>query len=66
MSEENWFFRLSAYAGKLHDLISSGELRIEPASRRTEVLAFIAGGLEDFSASRSVARARGWGIRRAR
>ncbi len=60
--EENWFFRLSAYAGRLHDLISSGELRIEPVSRRNEVLAFIAGGLEDFSASRSVARARGWGI----
>jgi methionyl-tRNA synthetase len=26
------------------------------------VLSFIAGGLEDFSASRSIARARGWGI----
>lgn len=62
VSEENWFFRLSRYAGQLHDLISSGQLRIEPASRRNEVLGFIAGGLEDFSASRSVARARGWGI----
>ena len=62
VSEENWFFRLSRYAGQLHDLISSGRLRIEPASRRNEVLGFIAGGLEDFSASRSVARARGWGI----
>jgi methionyl-tRNA synthetase len=62
VSEENWFFRLSRYAGQLHDLISSGELRIEPASRRNEVLGFIAGGLEDFSASRSVTRARGWGI----
>ena len=62
IAEENWFFRLSRYASQLHDLISSGELRIEPASRRNEVLGFIAGGLEDFSASRSVARARGWGI----
>ena len=62
VAEENWFFRLSRYAGQLHDLISSGQLRIEPASRRNEVLGFIAGGLEDFSASRSVARARGWGI----
>ena len=34
--------------------------------RRNEVLGFIAGGLEDFSASRSVARARGWGIAGAR
>ena len=62
VAEENWFFRLSRYAGQLHDLISSGRLRIEPAARRNEVLGFIAGGLEDFSASRSTARARGWGI----
>jgi methionyl-tRNA synthetase len=62
VAEENWFFRLSRYAGQLADLISTGELRIEPASRRNEVLGFIAGGLEDFSVSRSVGRARGWGI----
>jgi methionyl-tRNA synthetase len=62
VAEENWFFRLSRYAGQLHGLISSGRLRIEPAARRNEVLSFIAAGLEDFSASRSTARARGWGI----
>jgi len=62
VAEENWFFRLSRYAGQLRDLITSGRLRIEPAARRNEVLGFIAGGLEDFSASRSTARARGWGI----
>ena len=62
VQEENWFFRLSRYAGALHDAITSGQLRIEPASRRNEVLGFIAGGLEDFSASRSVERARSWGI----
>jgi methionyl-tRNA synthetase len=62
VSEENWFFRLSRYGGRLHDLITSGALRIEPAGRRNEVLAFIAGGLEDFSVSRSTSRARGWGI----
>jgi methionyl-tRNA synthetase len=62
VAEDNWFFRLSKYADRLHAEISSGRLRIEPASRRNEVLGFIAGGLEDFSASRSVARARGWGI----
>ncbi|SFQ05733.1 methionine--tRNA ligase [Actinomadura madurae] len=62
VSEENWFFRLSRYTGRLHDLISSGRLRIEPAERRNEVLALIAGGLEDFSVSRSTERARGWGI----
>jgi methionyl-tRNA synthetase len=62
VAEKNWFFRLSRYAGRLHDLISSGSLRIEPAGRRGEVLGFIEAGLEDFSASRSTARARGWGI----
>ena len=62
VAEENWFFRLSRYTGQLHELISSGRLRIEPAARRNEVLGFIAGGLEDFSVSRSTARARGWGI----
>jgi len=62
VAEQNWFFRLSRYEGQLHDLIGSGRLRIEPGARRNEVLAFVAGGLDDFSASRSVARARGWGI----
>jgi methionyl-tRNA synthetase len=62
VSEENWFFRLSRYGARLHDAISTGALRIEPAGRRNEVLAFIAGGLADFSVSRSTERARGWGI----
>jgi methionyl-tRNA synthetase len=62
VAEENWFFRLSRYADRLREEIVSGRLRIEPAGRRNEVLSFIAGGLEDFSVSRSVARARGWGI----
>jgi methionyl-tRNA synthetase len=62
VSERNWFFRLSRYAGPLHDLIGSGRLRVEPSGRRNEVLAFIASGLEDFSISRSTRRALGWGI----
>ncbi len=62
VSEENWFFRLSRYGEQLHDLISTGRLRIEPAVRRNEALSFIAAGLEDFSISRSRDRARGWGI----
>jgi len=62
LAEENWFFRLSKYQGEIHDAIKSGVLNIEPAARRNEVLAFIAGGLHDFSVSRSRHRARGWGI----
>ena len=62
VTEENWFFRLSRYAGPLREAITAGQLRIEPAGRRNEVLAFIDGGLEDFSVSRPAMRAGGWGI----
>jgi methionyl-tRNA synthetase len=62
VSEQNWFFRLSRYAGQLRGLITDAAIRIEPAERRNEVLALIDGGLEDFSVSRSTERARGWGI----
>ncbi|MPZ67250.1 MAG: methionine--tRNA ligase [Pseudonocardiaceae bacterium] len=62
ISEENWFFKLSRYEDRLRELIGSGELRIEPESRRNEVLGFINTGLQDFSISRSTDRARGWGI----
>jgi methionyl-tRNA synthetase len=60
--ERNWFFRLSRYQDALLDLIESRRLRIEPEHRRNEVLAFIRGGLSDFSVSRAQARAQGWGI----
>ncbi|MEV6524435.1 methionine--tRNA ligase [Longispora sp. NPDC051575] len=62
VAEENWFFRLSRYAGPIRDAIVSGRLRIEPAARRNEVLAFLDSGLRDLSVSRSTDRARGWGI----
>ncbi len=62
VSEENWFFRLSRYGDALRERIAAGTLRIEPASRRNEVLALIDSGLRDFSVSRSQSRARGWGI----
>jgi methionyl-tRNA synthetase len=62
VAEENWFFRLSRYTDRLRELISGGQLRIEPAARRNEVLALIKDGLHDFSISRSHTRAHGWGI----
>jgi len=39
VAEDNWFFRLSRYAGQLRGLITDGTIRIEPAERRNEVLA---------------------------
>src|SRR5580658_3647556 len=62
IAEENWFFRLARYGPALRAAIIRGELRIEPAGRRNEVLAFIDGGLEDFSVSRPAERAGGWAI----
>jgi methionyl-tRNA synthetase len=62
VAEENWFFRLSAYQGHVERLIASGELAVHPEPFREEVLAFVRGGLQDISVSRSISRARGWGI----
>ena len=57
--EENFFFRLSAYSGWLRDAIVGGRLRIDPESRRNEVLGIIDSGLKDFSVSRARVK---WGI----
>jgi methionyl-tRNA synthetase len=62
VEEENYFFRLSNYQEKLEKMIESDEYRVVPESRKNEVLSFVRGGLQDFSISRSQARARNWGV----
>ncbi len=62
VEEENYFFRLSKYQQKLEQLISSNTYEVIPESRKNEVLSFIRMGLEDFSMSRSVERAKNWGV----
>ncbi|MFJ5289174.1 methionine--tRNA ligase [Streptomyces sp. NPDC088348] len=62
VTERNYFFRLSRYGNQLLEELSSGRLKIYPESRLNEVTSFIRAGLEDISISRSVERARGWGI----
>ena len=62
IEEENYFFRLSAYQKQLEEVFEKNEIVIIPEHRRNEVLSFIRSGLEDFSISRSRARAREWGI----
>lgn len=62
VKEENWFFRLSKYQKMLEQVIEKDDLQIFPKHRKNEVLAFIRGGLEDFSVSRSLQRAKGWGV----
>lgn len=62
IAEENWFFRLSRYQERLLKAVESAQVRIEPATKRNEVLALIRAGLADFSVSRPAARSGGWGI----
>lgn len=62
VEEENYFFRLSKYGPYLREIIEEGRLRIEPAFRANEILAWLDDGLEDISISRSVERTSGWGI----
>ena len=62
IEEENYFFKLSEYQDKLVELIEKDELKILPETRKNEVLSFIKGGLNDFSISRSITRAKGWGV----
>ncbi len=60
VAEENWFVRLSRYADAVEEAITSGRVRIEPETRRNEVLTFARSGLADFSVSRPATRAGGW------
>lgn len=62
VEEENYFFRLDRYQNQLKNCIESDMLKITPGSRKKEMLAFINGGLEPFSISRTRERARGWGV----
>ncbi len=59
LSEENWYFRLSAYSKILKQKIESDEIRILPADKKHEVLSFIKQGLEDVAFSRANVE---WGI----
>ncbi len=62
VEEDNYFFRLSAYQDRLLGLIESDRLKVVPESKKNEVISFVKAGLDDFSVSRSVDRAHGWGI----
>lgn len=61
IEEENYFFKLSAFAPQIKKAIEDGSFRIVPTSRKHEILAVFNDGLEDVSISRpkdSIA----WGI----
>ncbi|HEY4476029.1 MAG TPA: methionine--tRNA ligase [Candidatus Paceibacterota bacterium] len=62
VSEENYFFKLSRHQERLIKIIEHDELRIVPATRKKEVLAFLKNPLRDISISRSNERAKNWGV----
>jgi methionyl-tRNA synthetase len=53
VTEDNYFFRLSAYADRLLERYEATPSAVEPETRRNEVLSLIRGGLQDFSISRT-------------
>ena len=60
IEEENYFFKLSKYQDKLISLIEKGKLKIEPETRKNEVLGFLKNEkLKDISISRQKVE---WGI----
>jgi methionyl-tRNA synthetase len=48
VTEQNYFFKLSEYQLPLINLIESGQLAIQPDSRRNEVLSFLRGPVSTF------------------
>jgi len=59
ITEENFFFKLSAFAGKLLELYESQPDFIQPDTRRNEVISFVRQGLNDLSITRTSIK---WGI----
>jgi methionyl-tRNA synthetase len=59
VTEENYFFKLSAFTEKLLAHYEANPGFIRPDSKRNEVLAFVRGGLQDLSVSRTTIK---WGI----
>ena len=59
VTEENYFFKLSAFTDKLIELYESQPDFIQPETRRNEVLGFVRQGLNDLSISRTTLK---WGI----
>jgi methionyl-tRNA synthetase len=59
VTEENYFFKLSAFQKPLLDFYQKNPTFIQPETRRNEILSFVEGGLRDLSITRTSIR---WGI----
>lgn len=61
LSEENYYFKLSAFGDQIKDAINNHRFEIVPAFRKNEILALLDKGLEDISISRPKKNL-SWGI----
>jgi methionyl-tRNA synthetase len=59
VTEENYYFKLSAYQDRLLEHYDQHPEFIQPETRRNEVIAFVRKGLQDLSISRTTIQ---WGI----
>ena len=59
LTEENYFFKLSAFQKPLLDFYTKNPDFIQPESRKNEIVSFVEGGLKDLSITRTTLR---WGI----
>ena len=59
LTEENYFFKLSAFQKPLLDFYKKNPEFIQPESRRNEIVSFVESGLKDLSITRTTVR---WGI----
>jgi methionyl-tRNA synthetase len=59
ITEENFFFKLSAFQQQLLDLYEREPKFIQPEARRNEVISFVKQGLNDLSITRTTIK---WGI----
>lgn len=59
VTEENYFFKLSAFQGRLLELYQNEPEFVKPEHRRNEIIAFVRQGLNDLSITRTNIN---WGI----
>jgi methionyl-tRNA synthetase len=59
LTEENYFFKLSAFQKPLLDFYKKNPEFIQPETRKNEIVSFVEGGLKDLSITRTTVR---WGI----
>jgi methionyl-tRNA synthetase len=59
VTEENYFFKLSAFQKPLLDFYKKNPDFIQPETRKNEIVSFVEGGLKDLSITRTTLR---WGI----